>query len=151
LRERPEDIRALSEHFVRKHSGVGSGPATLTRLAHERLLRHDWPGNVRELENVIVRALNACESTLIDLDNLGLDPDIPAPQTDAETAPLAGFKQMKKRAVDNFEKHYLERLMSDYHGNVSQAAKFAGKERRDLGKLLKKHRLDPKTFASCSV
>jgi two-component system, NtrC family, response regulator GlrR len=45
-----------------------------------------------------------------------------------------------------FEREYLIRLMSEHHGNVSQAAGAAKKERRDLGKLLKRHRIDPESF-----
>jgi DNA-binding protein Fis len=47
-----------------------------------------------------------------------------------------------------FERQYLVQLMSDWRGNVSRAARAAGKERRDLGKLLKRHGLDPRQFAA---
>jgi DNA-binding protein Fis len=45
-----------------------------------------------------------------------------------------------------FEKNYLTRLMWEHSGNVSRAALAAGKERRDLGKLLKKYNIDPKLY-----
>jgi len=44
------------------------------------------------------------------------------------------------------ERGYLIRLVSEHHGNVSKAASAAKKERRDLGKLLKRHRIDPESF-----
>ncbi len=61
LRERPDDIALLAEHFVAKHAAlVGGGPVTLSPHAVDELLRHTWPGNVRELEHVIERALAFC-------------------------------------------------------------------------------------------
>jgi DNA-binding NtrC family response regulator len=54
---------------------------------------------------------------------------------------------MKKVSVEAFERKYLAQLMATHHGNVSRASHAAGKDRRELGRLLKKHRLDPKAFA----
>jgi DNA-binding NtrC family response regulator len=48
--------------------------------------------------------------------------------------------------VDVFERDCLIRLLTQYRGNVSHAAHAAGKERRELGKLLKEHQFDPKAF-----
>ena len=61
---------------------------------------------------------------------------------------LRPYKSEKRRILDAFERHYLTRLMSEHHGNVSRAARAAGKERRDLGKLLKRHGFDPRSFAA---
>ena len=57
------------------------------------------------------------------------------------------YKIQKRRVVEAFEQQYLRRLMSEHRGNVSRAARAAGKERRDLGKLLKRRGLDPRQFA----
>jgi DNA-binding NtrC family response regulator len=54
LRERPEDVVLLAEHFLRLHGGEGR---SLTPGAHAALLAHAWPGNVRELSNRVRRAL----------------------------------------------------------------------------------------------
>ena len=50
--------------------------------------------------------------------------------------------------IANFERHYLTQLITAHAGNVSRAARAAGKERRELGKLLKKHQLDPRRFVN---
>jgi len=55
LRERPEDIPLLAEHFAARHAGVRG--ANITNEGREALLAYDWPGNVRELENAVARAL----------------------------------------------------------------------------------------------
>src|SRR6185295_4825854 len=58
LRDRPEDVLALAQHFLDLHGAAegGSGGA-LSPGSRRRLLAHRWPGNVRELENAILRAL----------------------------------------------------------------------------------------------
>ncbi|HEX2188889.1 MAG TPA: sigma-54 dependent transcriptional regulator, partial [Longimicrobiaceae bacterium] len=58
LRERPEDIPLLAEHFVAKHAArLGVAPLPVDADALALLVAHDWPGNVRELENAVERAL----------------------------------------------------------------------------------------------
>jgi len=58
LRDRPEDVIALAQHFLALHGpGEGKPGCTLSAAARRRLLAHRWPGNVRELENGILRAL----------------------------------------------------------------------------------------------
>lgn len=61
LRERPDDIPLLAQHFVKKHGGlVANRPVRIAQHALDELLRRRWPGNVRELEHVIERALVFC-------------------------------------------------------------------------------------------
>jgi transcriptional regulator with GAF, ATPase, and Fis domain len=58
LRERPDDIRALAEHFVARSAARLKRPTPrLTAAALGALLEHDWPGNVRELQNAVERAV----------------------------------------------------------------------------------------------
>ena len=58
LRDRREDIPALADHFLRKHSQrTGRKVDGLSDGAMERMTSYDWPGNVRELENTIERAV----------------------------------------------------------------------------------------------
>jgi DNA-binding NtrC family response regulator len=55
LRERPEDIALLANHFVAKYARPGSGPCRISPEAMEVLFQCPWPGNVRQLENAIER------------------------------------------------------------------------------------------------
>ncbi|WP_374763418.1 sigma-54-dependent transcriptional regulator FlbD [Yunchengibacter salinarum] len=58
LRDRPQDVRALAQHFANKYADVNSMPdRKLSEDALTMLTRHDWPGNVRELENTMHRAV----------------------------------------------------------------------------------------------
>src|SRR3989442_1264113 len=72
LRERPEDIRPLLEHFVAELGPVvlGRRAAGMSREAREHFLAYGWPGNVRELRNAVERALILCEGGLINPEHL---------------------------------------------------------------------------------
>ncbi len=149
LRDRREDIPRLAEYFIRKYwQGSGAAPR-LSGPAAEALLAWNWVGNVRELENAIVRALPEAKGGRIEVGDLGL-PGV-AGGLGAATSLLLqaprSYKTQKRQVLDAFDRQYLLRLMTDHRGNVSQAAREAGKERRDLGKLLKRHGFDPRQFA----
>ena len=129
LRERPEDIPALAEFFLRKH---GRGERrTLTRPVLDRLLRLPWEGNARELENVIERAL-----ALTDAPEIGLE-DLPIPRddvADAETgadALLRGAVQ-RRLSLHDLEELYIAEILKLVRGNKVQAARILGINRRTL-------------------
>ena len=143
LRERREDILKLAAHFLDLHTPSERRPLALSPAAATALLSSRWPGNVRELENVIVRAVQLSSDATIDVHHLGLHVGTPRPSGSRET-----FRALKRLAIATFERDYLIRLLLESRGNVTRAARAAGKERRGLGKLLKKHQLDPKRFAS---
>jgi DNA-binding NtrC family response regulator len=148
LRERKEDILILAAHFLQKHSDPAKPVLRLSPEACSVLLEWEWPGNVRELENAILRAVHLSQTGSIEVADLGLPIESERPSTcagDLCSQPLS-FTAAKRRAIALFEKDYLTRLMLEQDGNISQAARVAGKDRSDLGKLLKKHSLDAKGF-----
>jgi DNA-binding NtrC family response regulator len=140
LRMRQEDIVPLAEHFLRLHQGEVPTPARLSPGAITVLLAHDWPGNVRELESAMVRGLHYAQNGVIEAQDCGL-----TVQSAGHGVPT--YRQLKRQVIDAFDRQYLTRLMTEHKGNVSRAARAAGKERRDLGKLLKRHGFDPRKFA----
>jgi two-component system, NtrC family, response regulator GlrR len=151
LRERPEDIQLLAAHFLEVYARKGHGGVRLSPAAMAALLACRWPGNVRELENVMIRAVRLCEGDTVEVRHLGL-PE--APPSESAWAPPGGpgpYRTLKRLAIQNFEREYLIRLLSASEGNVTHAARLAGKERRNLGRLLKRHRLDPGRFAPARV
>ncbi len=148
LRERPEDIAPLAQHFLEKHAPAHKPPARLSGGALAALLAHDWPGNVRELENTMLRASHLCQAHQVEVEDLSL-PLQRRLRTDEGGPPVGGsqaFQILKQQAIERFERGYLLRLMAEHAGNISRAAHTACKDRRDLGKLLKKYHIDPHSF-----
>jgi DNA-binding NtrC family response regulator len=146
LREREGDILALAAHFLGKHARPEGPACVLAPSAQAALLAFDWPGNVRELENAMIRAIQLCRTSRIEAEDLGL----PDPQASGAARPpgaALSFRTLKQLAVDAFERSYLTRILSEHQGNVTHAARSAAKDRRDLGRLLKKHDIDPRAFA----
>jgi DNA-binding NtrC family response regulator len=152
LRARKEDIPALAAHFLKKHAPDGKSHLRLSAGATAALMAWDWPGNVRELENAIIRGIHLSHSDCIEAPELGLrSPALPVSAVGPTITPAVSFRAMKRATIELFERNYLSRLMSEHRGNVSQAARASGKERRDLGKLLRKYQLDPKSFRSTAA
>lgn len=65
LRERPEDIEPLIEHFLQFHSIQGDKPLRISKEAMEMLQRYPWPGNIRELRSVIQSGQILCDDNII--------------------------------------------------------------------------------------
>jgi two-component system response regulator GlrR len=138
LRERKEDIPLLAKHFLKKFSQqMKKEVKDLTPTAMQRLMLHEWPGNVRELENTIECAMAMTQQDVITEDFI-FQTKVP-PIFPEYLKPL-------KEARDEFEKEYLIRLLELCEGNVTKAAKLAGKYRSDFYGLLKKHDLKIENF-----
>jgi two-component system, NtrC family, response regulator GlrR len=147
MRERKEDVLLLAAHFLEKHSLEDKPGLKFSADACAAMLAWEWPGNVRELENTVLRAIHLCETECIEVADLGLQANhSPGPDADHTDDGHLSFSAAKRRAIALFEKEYLTRLLARQEGNISKAARAAGKDRSDLGKLLKKHRLDAKVF-----
>lgn len=132
LRERIEDIEELTLHFISRHSArLGKKVTGLSRPALEKLVSHSWPGNVRELENVIERAILLGRGEVIEKD------DIEIMHFRRSEGPLT-------RRVESFAKEQLIQLLDEHGGNVTRAAKAAGRNRSSFYTLLKKHGIGKK-------
>ena len=151
LRDRRDDILLLARHFLCKHAMRHRPTPILSGAAERALTEFDWPGNVRELENALIRAVHLVDNGVIEPHHLGLTHQrgVHASQVARRaTDDLSlSLKESKRRVVDAFERHYLTGLMRQSQGNVTHAALSAQKERREFGKLLKKHGINPKDFA----
>ncbi|MFZ2447318.1 MAG: sigma-54 dependent transcriptional regulator [Syntrophobacteraceae bacterium] len=133
LRERREDIPLLAAHFLRKFSTEsGKRIEAFSSGAVQKLLFYDWPGNVRELSHVVERAVAVSESRKIRAGDLALP----------HTLSLEPLKQAKQRFVLEFERKYLQNVLSRCNGNISQAARAVNKNRRAFWQLIRKHDID---------
>jgi two-component system response regulator GlrR len=141
LRERKEDIPLLAEHFLKRFSQqMKKEVKGVTPAAMQKLMLYDWPGNVRELENTIEYAVAMTQQDFIN------EELILQPKGVSSPGPLKSLKE----ARDDYEKNYLIHLLEICGGNISKAAKLAGKYRADLYDLLKKHNLNIADFKKSS-
>ncbi len=152
LREREGDVVMLARWFLDRlnREAAASSPMTLGSDAAALLAAYGWPGNVRELENFMQRQflLSAGKPRLEirpqDL-GLGAPPSEPAaPEPGEGLAQL--FRIAKARAVARFERAYIEELLAKTAGNLSEASRLSGKDRSDIGKLLRKHKISRHRF-----
>jgi DNA-binding NtrC family response regulator len=133
LRERKSDIRLLAAHFWKVYSArAGRGNGDLPSEVMDALCQHSWPGNVRELENVVQQLAVLSESDKVRPE------DLPIPRV-VNNRSRVSFAQMKARIIEEFERSYLTELLRLHRGNVTRAAREAGKDRRALGRLIKKY------------
>ncbi|MGH8215955.1 MAG: sigma 54-interacting transcriptional regulator [Rhodanobacteraceae bacterium] len=147
LRERDGDVVLLAEHFLAATAQRMQGPPRRwSSDALQALSGYAWPGNVRELENVVLRAYTLADSETIDSNELlAAEPAIGGSWSQSHGSQQhagASFCHAKAHAIEVFEQDYLTRLLHQAGGNVTDAARLAGKERRSLGKLLKKHKIE---------
>ncbi|HXU64214.1 MAG TPA: sigma 54-interacting transcriptional regulator, partial [Polyangia bacterium] len=137
LRERPDDIPLLVDHFVRQFRSGQALEVAADDMA--RLQRHSWLGNVRELRNVVERACALSHGTRLEIDE-ALE-ERPAGRRSGASDIDLPFKEAKARIVDEFERSYIEALLKRHQGNLSAAARAAEIDRKHLRELLRKHGL----------
>jgi len=143
LRDRPEDIPALAHHFLEQAAAPGEKPATIEEEASAELARRPLPGNVRELRNILVRAAALSEDNVIRVHDIaGEGYGFRGSEAERNPLDLGGtFSEAKQRAVERFERAYLETLLRRCGGNLSRAAREADLARHHLRDLLKKRGL----------
>jgi DNA-binding NtrC family response regulator len=129
LRERPEDIRVLAEHFLARYAARYRKPVVgLEPEALETLLSHPWPGNVRELDHTLERAVLLAQGGQVRGADLGLRGTGAPPRL--EDLPL-----------EEVERVLIRKALERHEGNVSQAAKALGLSRSALYRRLQHYGL----------
>jgi two-component system response regulator GlrR len=170
LRERLEDVPLLAEVFLERAAARHRFAVPhLSRPALDVLLAHGWPGNVRELGNVMEAALLLAGADELRPEHLmglttplspralpagapQLAPDEGAAPRSPHCAVLAPLTNSDKplpplkEARDAFERLYLVEALKRVSGNVSAAARVAGRNRTDFYELLRRHGISPTEF-----
>ncbi|MFY9993954.1 MAG: sigma-54 dependent transcriptional regulator [Leclercia sp.] len=155
LRERPEDIIPLAQHFIEKYQLVSEARKRLSHDARHALLAWHWPGNVRELENVIQRGLILSHSADITARDLALPVSVPnviepaEPPRKQKAAPLLSSIRFAKEHGRHAEYQYIIELLKQHNGNKSQTAQSLGITPRALRYRLASMRgdgIDPSYF-----
>lgn len=142
LRERMDDVPLLAAYFLKRFRSPNRASAVqLSPAAMQKLVGHDWPGNIRELEGVIHRAVVLCSRPVVGVSDIDFNLD----QMEAEL-PQSLWKDAKQTVVEQFERSYLVNLLDTHRGNLTQAAREAGKERRSFQRLVKKYQINREQF-----
>lgn len=134
LADRRSDIPVLARHFLARYSKECGKPAPkLSAEAVRRLMDYSWPGNIRELESAIQRAVVLSDAPLLDALSFDLPP------SSAPAAVFRGYSVPIEDAVYEFEREYLAGVLFSQNGNITRAARAAGKDRRTFQRLLRRH------------
>ena len=155
LRERPQDIRELADHFLERTREAGLPTRRFSAEALDRLSRYNWPGNVRELENVVHRLVALAIDDTIDEgivaaelargDGAATRPTAGG-APDVETAVRAAAAELlsegvegdlHRRIIERVERSMLATVMTETRGNQIKAAALLGLNRNTLRKRLR--------------
>lgn len=137
LREHPEDIPALAEHFAARYARHCNRNVTaISREAMAFLTQYEWPGNIRELENAMERAVVVGSSGRILAEDL--------PESVLETAKTGSSTPAKYHdAIRNLKKQLILTALEQSAGSVTDAATLLGVHANYLHRLMRNFQLRP--------
>lgn len=142
LRDRPEDVPVLSEHFLKKHNKrLGLQIKSITPEAMKALSRYHWKGNVRELENCLERAMVLTNGLEVDMDSL---PDHVRTASQIERSPFDALGEDNlsiKQHSKALEISLIRKALKKTNGNRTHAAKILEISHRALLYKLKEYGL----------
>lgn len=150
LRERPEDILPLADHFIKKHWDKTISPPHLSRSAQMLLLEYHWPGNIRELENFIQHALVMQKGSEIDSSDFPARENhafpsfnqknvAPIPLEDIDPFAIDGYHSLRQWELE--EMKIIRGILDKCKGNKSQTARELGISRSTLWRKMKTYRI----------
>ena len=144
LRQRAEDVLPLAQHFIAHFAREFQRPVSaLSEAARRAIMAYDWPGNIRELQHAIERGVLLAPGREVLAEDLGIGAEVPP---DAAQGGPTSFQVAKARAVEIFERDYIERLLARHGGNITHAADAAAKNRRAFWQLIRKHGIDSSKY-----
>jgi two-component system response regulator AtoC len=147
LRERREDVPALTDHFLRKFTAGRIDMPAVSPVVRQAFGRYHWPGNVRELENACERIAQTCTCSMVRVGCLpasvlfGAADGLPiaAPPPDA---PRAAARVSLDARLHEVEAHLIGWALEASHGNKSRAAELLRIKRSTLGDRIRRLGLD---------
>jgi DNA-binding NtrC family response regulator len=155
LREIPEDIPLLTDHFTRLASRELDRPnKRLAPEAMEELSHRPWPGNARELQNYVRRLVmfSAQEEIGVEevkrADGLGNNATRLAFPEFRSSDGIITYKPAKERLINEFTQAYVAEILQKTRGNISQAAELSGLGRASFQKILRRLRIKPDKYRS---
>ena len=148
LRERPEDILPMVEHFIEMFSKEYGRPVRrVSTPAIDILLAYHWPGNVRELRNVLERAVLICDDAVLRSHHLPGMLQGAKGGTPIWTTGTLGLTE----TVANVERELIVAALGKAGGNIHQAARDLNITYRIIYYKMKKYDIDFKKYLSPSI
>ena len=145
LRERPEDLPVLIEHFLAAAATrLKREPKSLAPDAYRALCAHEWKGNVRELEHAIEQAVALASGPEIALGDLPTA--VRGVSSDGPADPPGSFREAKQQAIERFERQFIHEALARHHGNISKAAEDMGMYRQHLQLKLAEYTIDASAY-----
>ena len=135
LRDRPEDLGILIDHFLDQFSAQVGTHKKLSDAARERLLSQAWPGNVRQLRNAIENCVVMALGDTIDVD------DLPQHLGPSASTARAAAPEWTPRSIQDVEREHIQRVLDHVRWNKSKAAEILGIERSTLYARIKNYGL----------
>ncbi len=127
LREHPEDIPYLIDHFIARFGRESGKSVTgITPEAMKLLMKFHWPGNARELENILERAVALSTGPVLEVGDIHLD--VSPAKASPSTAPFPP----EGVTLEQFEEEIIREALRRANGNKSQAARLLGLSRNAL-------------------
>lgn len=146
LRERKEDMVHLTEFLIRKlNEELGSSVLSLDDRVRDIFMGYDWPGNIRELENVLERAMNVVEGTVIHVHHL---PVYLRQKNLEEVLECEGYQGENEISyslqaeVESAEKRVIARALEKTAGNRKEAAEILGIHRASLYRKIERYGIE---------
>jgi DNA-binding NtrC family response regulator len=147
LREHREDIPLIAGHLVQKHCKQLDRPLKIiSPELMEIFVNRSWEGNVREMENVILQGILFSPGDEIRPQDVGVIKSKPAEPCFTESTCDLAYKEAKENLLRQFNEAYIGRLLSENHGNVTQAAKECGMERQALQQIMRRYGIRAETY-----
>jgi len=140
LRNRGEDLLLLAHHLLNKHgSRLGKPGLRFSSEAVEALSAYPFPGNIRELENAVERAVIMTNDDTVRAEAFPAQLRRMSSRPRLRAVTDLDFPEARAR----FERSYLEQILEETAGNLSQAARRAGMDRSNFRRLLERHGVRP--------
>jgi DNA-binding NtrC family response regulator len=144
LRERPDDIPALANHFISRPGKLGLNKrCSLSTNAIEKLTNYAWPGNIRELENVLTRAYILTPGTIIEPEYVCLSesPGGATSSTVHQAQHLSGSAKGYHELMETYSRWVLEEALKRNDWNQTRAAEELGLQRTYFTKLIRQKQI----------
>lgn len=130
LRDRPEDISALAEYYLKQYAKKYNRPVNdISNALVKKMQQYNWPGNIRELQHAVERAVILSQEKTLQPDDLFLKSSAGQPAT------ATGFD------LEDMEKNMIIKALKRFNGNITDAARELGLSRAALYRRMEKYGL----------